>query len=172
LSRTFRILDKDEFPDVFQLMKLSFPPSEFRSYEGELNLFNHSNYKVLAVEENGTLQAFIAEWIIEGVRYVEHFAVNPQVRGQGLGSKIIRKYLGQATTPVIIEVEANDTAIAKRRITFYERLGFALSDIEYVQPLLQPSSTDVLLRLMHYPAELPAQTLQDAKRGIFQTVYI
>ena len=169
---TFRILNKNEFSDVYKLMQLSFPPAEFITYEKELALFNRPNYKVLVVEEHGVIQAFLAEWICLDIHYIEHFAVNPEARGQGLGTKIMREYLNQIKTSLVIEVEANDTLIARRRIAFYERLGFVLSDIEYIQPLLHKTSTDVLLRLMHYPAEMSDKILYEAKREIFQTVYI
>ena len=172
MNKTFRIINKNEFPDVYKLMQLSFPPAEFRTYEEELVLFNYSNYKVLVVEENGVIQAFIAEWIFRDIHYIEHFAVNPEIRGHGLGTELMHEYLKQVKTSVVIEVEAADTLIARRRIAFYERLGFALSDIEYIQPSLRETSTDVLLRLMHYPAQISDTALYEAKREIFLTVYI
>lgn len=168
---TFRILDKEEFTAVYQLMQVSFPPAEFRTYEEELALFNRPDYRVLVVEDNGTIQAFIAEWALKEMHYVEHFAVNPAARGQGLGTKIMREYLKEIKSSVIIEVEAEDTSIARRRIAFYERLGFVQSDIKYIQPYLQKTSKDVLLQLMFYPAKLSEKALYAVKREIHQTVY-
>ena len=170
MKSTFRTLTKDEFPFVHSLMKLSFPPAEFRIYEEALALLDYPNYNILAAEEDGVLQAFIAEWVLKDIHFVEHFAVNPEARGQGLGTRIMRDYLAQ-THPVVIEVEAEDTLIAKRRIAFYERLGFVQSGIEYLQPLLQTADSTVLLRLMHYPPALSAKALYNIKREIFDTVY-
>ncbi|MFA9379218.1 MAG: GNAT family N-acetyltransferase [Lachnotalea sp.] len=167
----FRILNKEEFSSVYRLMQLSFPTSEIRSYEEELALFNLSNYQVLVVEKNGEILAFIAEWNFQDFHYVEHFAVSPKTRGKGLGTKIMSEYLHQALLPVVIEVEASSTINAKRRIEFYERLDFVLSDIEYIQPVLQKISQDVLLRLMYYPIDIPNKTLHDIKQEIFNTVY-
>ncbi len=171
MNITFRILDKKEFTAVYQLMQLSFPPAEYRTYEEELALFERPYYRVLVVEENGTIQAFIAEWALSEVHYVEHFAVNPVTRGKGLGTKVMREYLKQAKASVIIEVEAEETLIASRRIAFYERLGFVQSNIKYIQPNLQKISKDVLLRIMYYPAKLSENTLYAVKREIYQTVY-
>lgn len=171
MKNIFRIINRNEFLDVYKLMRLSFPSAEFRTYEEELALFNQSNYKVLVVEENGVMQAFIAEWIFLNTHFIEHFAVNPEARGQGLGTKIMREYLKQIKTSVVIEVEADDTLIARRRIDFYERLSFVLSDIEYKQPLLKKTATDVFLRLMYYPAQISDKTLYEIKQEIFQTVY-
>jgi ribosomal protein S18 acetylase RimI-like enzyme len=167
-----RIINKDEFLDVYKLMQLSFPPAEFRTYEEELALFSHSDYQVIVIEKNSVIYAFIAEWIFGDVHFIEHFAILPEHRGKGLGTKIIREYLKHIKSAVVIEVEANDTKNAKRRIAFYERLGFIQSNIEYMQPLLRKKSPDVLLRLMHYPADITDDALHEIKQKIFQTVYI
>lgn len=172
MNRSFRVISENDFLDVYKLMQVSFPPSEFRTYEEQLALFKRPNYKVYVFEENNVMLAFVAEWILTGIHFIEHFAVNPELRGHGIGSEITSEYLKQISTSVVIEVEAADTSIAKRRIAFYERSGFALSNIEYIQPLLRKTSTDVLLRLMHFPAEISEETLYEAKREIFQAVYI
>jgi GNAT superfamily N-acetyltransferase len=168
---TLRKLKNEEFTLLYQLMQQSFPPSEFRSFEGELSLFQYTNYQVLVAESDGMIQAFIAEWRFDTFHYVEHFAVNPNMRGKGFGSSILRTYLSKTTLPVVIEVEAADTIETKRRIAFYERLSFKLSDIEYTQPRLQHSSHDVLLRLMVYPTKVMRDELLLMKECIFNGVY-
>jgi ribosomal protein S18 acetylase RimI-like enzyme len=167
----FRVLNKEEFPAVYKLMQLSFPAAEFRSYEEGLALFDLSNYQVLVVEKYGIIDAFIAEWKFQEFHYVEHFAVNPKERGNGIGTRIMVEYLQQVRLPVVIEVEASSAINAKRRIEFYKRLGFALSDMEYMQPALQSTAQDVLLRLMHYPNVIPNKTLYEIKQEIFKAVY-
>ncbi len=166
-----KAIDENEFSSVYKLMQKSFPPVEFRTYEEELALFHCPNYTVLGIGEEGAMQAFIAEWVLSEVHFIEHFAVNPDIRGKGLGTRIMREYLKHRKTPVVLEVEATGSQIAKRRIGFYKRLGFGLSKIEYLQPSLQKTPQEVFLRLMHYPAELSNEILCKAKHEIFQTVY-
>ncbi|HWQ74357.1 MAG TPA: GNAT family N-acetyltransferase, partial [Syntrophomonas sp.] len=139
---------------------------------GELALFDNSNYRVLAVEEKGVTQAFIAEWLLPSAHFIEHFAVSPEVRGRGLGTEIMHGYLERTKGSVVLEVETDETLKARRRIGFYERLGFILSDVTYIQPLLRKESPDVALQLMHYPAEISNRELQRIKREIFQKVYV
>lgn len=171
LKNTFKILNKDDFCSVYKLMELSFPVEEFRTYEEAFPLLSLSEYQILTIEEDRVIKAFIAQWSFQDFYYIEHFAVNPSARGEGLGTQIIRDYLDQAKLPVVIEVETANTINAKRRITFYERLGFILSEIEYMQPPLQPASHGVLLRLMHYPADISKELLLKMKQDIFQTIY-
>ncbi|TCL57720.1 N-acetylglutamate synthase-like GNAT family acetyltransferase [Hydrogenispora ethanolica] len=167
----FRKLRQEEFPAVYDLMKLSFPAAELRSCEEALALLNIPDYQVLVVEKGTILQAFLAEWALPDFHYIEHFAVNPAARGAGLGTRIMQEYLDQANLPVVIEVEAAATVNAKRRIAFYQRLGFVLSDLEYVQPPLRKMAPGILLRLMHYPGGMSQEALLEAKQSIFRAVY-
>lgn len=171
MNITLRKLKEEEFNSLYKLMQDSFPPSEVRTYEGELSLFKYPNYQVLVAESEGIIQAFIAEWIFKDFHYVEHFAVNPNYRGKGFGSNILQTYMAKIKHPIVIEVEAINTLEAKRRITFYERLGYKLSDIHYIQPHLQSSCVDVLLRLMVFPSSVSKETLLFMKENIFHTVY-
>lgn len=171
MDATLRSLKKEEFSFLYQMMQRSFPPSEFRSYEGQYSLFRYPNYQVLVAESEGVIQAFIAEWLFDTFHYVEHFAVNSDIRGKGFGSAILRSYLDTAMLPVVIEVEAANTVEAKRRIAFYERLCFKQSDIEYLQPHLQYSTHDVLLRLMVHPVDVTKEELLLMKECIFDGVY-
>lgn len=160
-----------EFPIIYKLMQASFPPSEFRTYEGELALFDYTNYRVLVAKKDGEIKAFIAEWIFDTFHYVEHFAVSPTLRGKGLGSGIFKQYIETVGAPVVIEVEDSNTLEATRRIEFYERLHFKLSDIQYLQPTLRPLSDPVSLRLMVYPSFVTNEALQLMKEDIFTGVY-
>lgn len=171
MSNILRKMKTTEFSSVYQIMEASFPAAEFRNYEEASKLINFSNYEVWVIEEEKKIQAFIAVWKLRNCNFVEHFAVNSFIRGGGLGTKTMKTYLEQTELPVIIEVEAIDTEIAKRRIDFYKRLGFILSDVKYIQPPLQKASEDVLLQLMYYPASIAKENLLAMKQDIFQTVY-
>ena len=171
MNHNFRTINKEESPRVFLLMQESFPASEFRAYEKQLALLARSDYKIMSVEQEGCVQAFLAEWDLPAFRFIEHFAVSPTSRGKGLGSEIMYAYLSVTHMPIVIEVESPHTRVAVHRISFYERLGFVLSDMEYKQPSLRKDATEVSLRLMHYPREMTRAALEAAKADIFQTIY-
>lgn len=84
-----------------------------------------------AREESGGFIGFITLWNLKGITYVEHFALLPECRGRGYGSKILNKIDG----PVVLEVEPPQDMLTRKRIAFYERNGFTLHpDFEYMQP--------------------------------------
>ena len=97
--------------------------------------------------------------------------MNSAARGSGIGSGLMRAYLAQSALPVVLEVEATGSEIAQRRIGFYQRLGFALSRVGYIQPCLQGDVSDIPLLLMHAPQDVSGGLLTQALERIFQTVY-
>lgn len=128
-----------------ELYELSFPPEERRDWF-RLPLDTPA-FKLMAIvdEASGDEIGLITVWQFEGFSYVEHFAVNPNLRGAGLGSKVLEQLQG----PVILEVEpVGSTPEAERRIRFYERNGFRVLDVHYVQPPYSPGLPELELRLM------------------------
>ena len=164
-------LTPEVFPTLYELMQQSFPPAEIRTYEGELALLAREDYRVLTVMEDETIQAFIAEWRLDGFCFVEHFAVNPAIRGKGLGTDVFGTYLEQADCPVVIEVDDASTQEATRRVAFYERLNLRLSEIRYPQPKLRVGGEPVPLRMMVYPDAVTEDALQMMRELIYITIY-
>ena len=56
---------------------------------------------------------------------------------------------------MVLEVEAYNTTIAKRRIRFYERLGFVRNDIYYLEPPTEQEESPIPLTTMSYPNRIP-----------------
>lgn len=162
-----------DFDLFYNLLKRSFPVAEFRSRSKERQLLNQANFTVLTRYDlsGKKIDGFIAEWSFNDFLFLEHFAVDPNLRGRGIGSALLSNYLEQAKKPVLIEVESPTTDLAVRRIHFYERLGFSLSSFGYVQPDLGQTGDHIDLLMMQYPNFLTEQDFKKRKKEIFQTVY-
>lgn len=93
----------------------------------------------------------MAAWEFPALRFVEHIAVDPGIRGGGLGKKLMLNYIGRSDIPILLEVEPPSGELEQRRIGFYERLGFHLNAYEYNQPPLRTGQADLPLRIMTYP---------------------
>ena len=94
---------------------------------------------------------FILWWDFEHIRYIEHLAIVPRLRGKGYGQRILKKFTSRPDIPLLLEVEHPDTEINKRRINFYQRIGFVVNEYEYKQPPYKKCGNDVPLILMTYP---------------------
>ena len=84
---------------------------------------------------------------------------------------MLREYLKGRKKPVIIEVEWNSSQIAKRRINFYERLGFVLNLYPHYQPPLNPTTDMVELKIMSSFKALKEEEQKAYRRILNQRVY-
>lgn len=166
-----RIVDPMDFSAVYRLMEQAFPKCERRTGEKARALLAYPKYHIYAVRKEGAICGFISAWDLDDFRFVEHFAVAGEMRGAGIGSRMMRIYLRQSRRPVCLEVEAPDTEEAVRRVSFYRRLGFRFNDFGYVQPDLQDTDRKVFLNIMSYPDELTESGFMKIKNVLFPRVY-
>lgn len=129
----------------------SFPEDERRDFDKLINLLkDESNvFSVKSVFIGREFAGFLSYWEWKDVRYIEHFAIEPSMRGGGVGKKVLMDFLQSASSPVILEVEPPYDDISKRRIDFYKRCGFCLhEDVFYEQPPYDASKNSLKLLLM------------------------
>lgn len=136
------------YNDILRIYLDSFPPEERRPFEqiadGQLPL------RLLAVMRGGYVVGMLTYWDFNTFRYVEHFAIESEMRGKNIGTLAMSLFLEQSPVPVVLEVERPESGeFAVRRIRFYERLGFhALADYDYIQPPYAEGLSEVPLLLM------------------------
>ena len=170
------IEESGNFTRVYELMREAFPACETRPFEAARTQLARPEYRIRVLRENGEITAFIATWEFPGLRFIEHFAVDAARRGGGIGSAMLREYLGLSAKPVYIEVDsaqkaADETPEEKRRIRFYERLGFELSGFGYEQPTLREHAGRVFLRIMGYPSAPDGPAFLRLRDLLFTRVY-
>ncbi|MBQ8992562.1 MAG: GNAT family N-acetyltransferase, partial [Turicibacter sp.] len=96
-------------------------------------------------------------------------ACTPLSRGLGIGSKLVQEVLVEAgNRRLILEVEPPVDELTKRRIGFYERLGFTLNPYDHYQAPLNPTTGVVELKIMSSLGAL-SQDEQKAYRRILNT---
>lgn len=160
------------FDAMFKIMDEAFPDSELRTYEGQKMLLKNEKYHIHEeLDENGTLVGFLAYWKLASCVFFEHLAVSLKFRGQGIGKNILLKNIKDARLPIFLEVEPPETELAKRRIAFYERLGFCLNDFYYEQPPLRENQLAQQLLIMSYPEPISAEKFAKYKKEIYTNVY-
>ncbi|MDU0204617.1 GNAT family N-acetyltransferase [Paenibacillus sp. MAH-36] len=164
-------MEDSQFDQIYAIMKASFPIIERRTYEGAKELLSDPNYRLITEVEGNKIVAFLAVWEFPMFRFVEHIAVDPDVRGSGLGGKLMTAYMGESSKPILLEVEPPTTDIAERRVNFYTRLGFHLIDFDYIQPPLQIGQPDLPLKMMSYPHTLTEAAFSDCKDTLYTKVY-
>ena len=105
------------------------------------------NTKPYTLNPKQTL-GLLTTWHFDEFIYIEHFAIDPELRSQGYGSKAMSTFIKQQGKPIVLEAEPPTDDNTHRRIRFYERHGFTLYDFPYLQPAYTEASQPVELRLM------------------------
>lgn len=142
-------LDVSSFEAIYKIMEQAFPYRERRDKKAQKELFKLSQYEVYGWLENNQLCAFLAAWDLGEIRFGEHLAVNESYRNHCIGKQLFQAYEALDKRPLIFEVELPDTEMAKRRIGFYERMGYHYyGDIPYYQGTFHNEQDALPLRLM------------------------
>ena len=155
---------------VYGLMQRSFPKDELRTYAEQKRLFSLPCFDMTVLENFTEIIGFISVWDLDGFRYVEHLAVSAKHRGMGYGSKILKDYMSSHPSErYVLEVEPPRDEVSKKRVEFYEKLGFTLNDYEYIQPAL--SGKEVELRIMATGGALSEEEFNGIRKILYGVVY-
>lgn len=161
-----------DFDALYAIMEEAFPEVERRSYEGQKALLQLPHYHLYIQKKEGRIQAFVSIWEYADFIFIEHLAVASSYRNLGIGVKLLLEVIKRYCKDAVLEVELPHTSIAKRRISFYERLGFfANAAFRYKQPPLQPGFAPLPLCLMSYPRVLDIERFHIVQKLLYADVY-
>lgn len=123
----------------------AFPQEERRPVEQWLHLHQaNASFHILVIKSEDAFAGILTYWDFDKFVYIEHFATDVALRGRGLGQGALHSFIkGTKYRPIVLEVELPQTSLAKRRIGFYERVGFSVIEKLYRQPPY-PGQTDSL----------------------------
>lgn len=164
--------DTQEYQFMEELIVASFPTEEYRELE-ELRHFTdekqafHNN----VILDNGKPIGLFTYWDFGTFYYVEHFAVDSNLRNGGYGKKTLEAICNTLKQPIVLEVEHPDTEMAQRRINFYQRHGFKLWENDYLQPPYRKGDEYLPLHLMAYGEINPDEIFEHVKEKIYNEVY-
>lgn len=131
------VIDSDSHPlyaTFKDLYRVSFPIFEQRSESQQAQAFKNHKYKLLAFTEEHTFLGFIAYWQFDSYRYVEHFAINADLRGKGYGSRVLNEFTHSAPETVILEIDPIQDDVTEARWRFYEKCGFCKNPYTHLHP--------------------------------------
>lgn len=165
-------MTREHFARLFEIMEYSFPPDERRDFEEQFEEFSKPFFHCMSYEPDG-IAGFMNYWDLGSFVYLEHFAVARGLRGRGLGAQLMDEFFSMVGgRPVILEAEPPELGdIARRRIAFYERLGYKLNPHEYYQPPYRPYGKPVRLVIMSAPAELSEEEFFRARTILYRDAY-
>ncbi|MCM1150987.1 MAG: GNAT family N-acetyltransferase [Alistipes sp.] len=168
-----RITDTDSQAYRFMenLLAAAFPPEEYREPAEWRKLTAASEiFRNNLICHDEMPVGLLSYWIFDRFHYVEHFAVSPEFRNDGYGARALKRLLCDLQRPVVLEVEAPDDDLSRRRIGFYQRQGFVLWEREYRQPPYRPHGDWLPMHLMVY-GNLDESEFCEIRDTIYKNVY-
>lgn len=156
--------------EVRIIYESAFPKDERREWILLSSLITNPDFCFNLIFYNHILIGLISLWNFEELIFIEHFAIRDSERGKGYGTEVINQVVSMKK-PVILEVEEPLSDMAIKRIRFYERLHFSVSDGVYFQPPYSKGRKMVKMQLMSFPNELLSSNFESTKKLIHQHVY-
>lgn len=123
-----RSLKPTEFDSFYSLLEASLPPDEFRARDDQRRaLVDPAFCPYVLVDAQEAVRGLVTVWDFDGFAFIEHLAVAPELRCGGLGSALLQDAFARRPKRFCLEVDPPETALARRRIAFYERNGLSLN---------------------------------------------
>jgi ribosomal protein S18 acetylase RimI-like enzyme len=157
-------------PEVIALYEAAFPEEERRPLPAQQRLLVEGALQLLKVMEGVRFVGFVFCWELTDFTFIEHFAIDPAMRGQGTGTKVIT-LLFERFGRLVLETELPHTLDAQRRIRFYEALGFGAFSTPYLQPPYREGWEPLQLILMQKGMFLEEHTFSKVSNEIYREVY-
>lgn len=157
--------------NIRQIYVDSFPVDERRDWDELKKLLEQPNFTFYQIMGDHGLIGFITIWDLQDFVFIEHFALEESARGKGIGSQVVTHLLESNSTRVVLEVDLAITEMNRRRINFYERLGFSACDSIYWQPAYGADKITVKMLLMSSPDKITSLEFDKVKTEIYSKVY-
>ena len=104
------------FGEVWHLYQNSFPLCEQRTLDHQITAFKADRFHLDVYLDGETLVGFIGYWDFDDYLYIEHYAINSDLRGGGWGSRILEALQKTAGKTIILEIDEVVDEISTRRL--------------------------------------------------------
>lgn len=142
--------DSIRWNSVWKLYEESFPIAEQRKIDDHLRACEDKRFFPISVWEGNECIGLMFFWEWDSYRYLEHLAVNKELRGQGYGSRMLN-HLRDSFHTIILEIDPLINELSVRRLQFYERAGYTLTPYRFVHlPYRRDAKAQELL-ILSYP---------------------
>lgn len=139
------------YSDFLKLYDSSFPEYERRTHASLIETMKQKEFKQEIYVKDSTLLALASYWNFKDFVFFEYLAVDKNLRGSGIGSKILKEFLDNMSQKYcILEIEAPLDDISKKRLHFYKNLGFKETMFKTVQSYL-PNNNGQLMDILTFP---------------------
>lgn len=152
------------------LFESSFPEEERPSFE-ELKARNDKRFQFLVIFNEDEPIGLLSYWDFDDFVYVEHFAIDEEMRDQGFGKAAFLSFLSDQHKQVLFEVAMPHDEVSEHRVEFYSSMGLYQNSQDYIQPSYQNPQQMELPMLIMSKYELDDDAFDEMKEILYHEVY-
>ena len=162
----------EHYPFMENLLQTAFPLQERRDSEQQRHITDENPlFHNALITDGDTPIGLLTYWTFPSFVYIEHFAIDSRLRNGGYGSKALEIFKQRVAAPIVLEAEEPTDELTRRRIGFYQRQGFIMQEIPYLQPPYRPGDEWFPLKLMVHGAVQMEQEYPLIRDTIYREVY-
>lgn len=158
--------------DFIRLYENSFPTHERRDTNTLLQLrHTQPEFEIQTICTHHAFAGFITYWDLTDFVFIEHFAVEPALRGQKIGERALTSFVNEIKKPVVLEIEIPTDIWSTRRYQFYTRMGFHRFPFAYRQPPYRQTDTDTPMWLLGRNSKFDLNSFKKVQCDLYRSVY-
>ncbi len=138
------------FADFIKLYDASFPAYERRTAALHEIALSDPRYTQEVWTFGGDIAALNSYWTFPSYIFLEHYAVGQNLRGRGIGTRLLSEFVRSAGKPCILEIDPPVDEVSIRRLHFYERVGFKATPF-YISQIYIPGYEDQKMLILSHP---------------------
>ena len=142
--------NKRFYKDAYCLYENAFPLIERRDEINHNIALSFNDYHFDFIIDNNNLVGIMLYWESNDFIFLEHFAILSNLRNKGYGEKALN-LLKEKNKPIILEIEEPTNDITTRRLNFYKRNGFILTNHNHKQLKFRKNDQELVLKILSYP---------------------
>ena len=166
-----RITDKNnkDFHKAWELYENSFPIHERRTLETHKKALDNENFYCTYVMEDDTFIGILFYWKLNNYIYVEHFAISPELRNHGFGTKVLNEFTSNNDN-IILEIDPLEDEVSIKRYHFYKNIGFKLHDFDHIQLPYRKDYEGYVLRILSHSIDLTEDSYNEFYKLLFDSL--
>lgn len=166
-----RILDNNDknFDKAWELYESSFPIYERRTLKSHIEALKNENFHCTYAIDGGAFIGILFYWKLGKYIYVEHLAINSELRNHGFGTKLLEAFTSNHDN-VILEIDPPVDEVSIKRHHFYKNIGFESHDFHHVQLPYRKGYEGYVLKILSHSANLTEDSYNEFYKLLFDNL--
>ncbi|MBR3927343.1 MAG: GNAT family N-acetyltransferase [Akkermansia sp.] len=168
--RFVRVTEVETESELWSLYENTFPRCERRSFGQHVRaMLEQPSFVCVKICVAERVAGLVFFWEMKHCLFLEHLAIAPECRRQGVG-RMALKWLQGKGLPIVLEIEPPVDTPTCGRLKFYESCGFLLLPYPHKQAAFHADTHSVPLGLLSWPHVMSPSEVEAFERILSELV--